>query len=580
MFKCRGQCQLLHAMAILKIDNIVLSWIFTTIAKPLQSRIVDAKPQTAKEAWDLLAHIFQDNKRTHSIALKAELRSLKLGDLSVDAYFQKIKSIVSVLKGLGSPLSDDDVVNLALEGLPPRYDNVYGIIVHREPFSDLKAVRSMLTTEETRLRSRAQDIFVDSTSSSPLVLMASNGTNTRRPPSSTEKVHKPGFNFNKGACRYGEYCKFLHNRVHGSSSRGTKTSTEIPNDDMQTLKKLMAKLGFDASVLNSGTSTVQTSNSGIGTVPMVFHYSHPNNSQLIPSTTPSAQACYYPSAQSVSPLLSQQQALPMAQLVYYTQAHPAQQTVQPAQFFIHPGTTGQPSPMGHPSPTGQPTGQIGHGSISGQHVFMGGFGSLPRQETIIPSAFNAVTLQDPTSGNWNMDTGASSHLNDSVSSLSDIFNMCIYPSISVGDGHSIPVTNSGHSILPTFHRPLHLHNPFITPNIVKNLIYVRQFVRDNSCTIEFDAFGFSVKDFLTRRVLLRCDSTGDLYPVRNEVLRRVLSSNSISCNKEKLPVLCHACQLGKHVKLPFVSSNTLVQSSFDIVHSDLWTSPILSLSDF
>ncbi|GKB84573.1 ribonuclease H-like domain-containing protein [Tanacetum coccineum] len=260
--------------------------------------------------------------------------------------------------------------------------------------------------------------------------------------------------------------------------------------------------------------------------------------------------------------------------------------------------------MGHPSPTGQPTGQIGHGSISGQHVFMGGFGSLPRQETIIPSAFNAVTLQDPTSGNWNMDTGASSHLNDSVSSLSDIFNMCIYPSISVGDGHSIPVTNSGHSILPTFHRPLHLHNPFITPNIVKNLIYVRQFVRDNSCTIEFDAFGFSVKDFLTRRVLLRCDSTGDLYPVtkpsniphaflasqytwnqrlgnpRSEVLRRVLSSNSISCNKEKLPVLCHACQLGKHVKLPFVSSNTLVQSSFDIVHSDLWTSPIPSLSGF
>ena len=45
-------------------------------------------------------------------------------------------------------------------------------------------------------------------------------------------------------------------------------------------------------------------------------------------------------------------------------------------------------------------------------------------------------------------------------------------------------------------------------------------------------------------------------------------------------MLCHACQLGKHVKLPFVSSSTLVQSSFDIVHSDLWTSPIPSLSGF
>ncbi|GJS28510.1 zinc finger, CCHC-type containing protein [Tanacetum coccineum] len=60
----------------------------------------------------------------------------------------------------------------------------------------------------------------------------------------------------------------------------------------------------------------------------------------------------------------------------------------------------------------------------------------------------------------------------------------------------------------------------------------------------------------------------------SEVLRHLVSSDSISCNKEKLPVLCHVCQLGKHVKLPFVSSSSSVTSCFDIVHSDLWTYPI------
>ncbi|GJV24270.1 ribonuclease H-like domain-containing protein [Tanacetum coccineum] len=203
-----------------------------------------------------------------------------------------------------------------------------------------------------------------------------------------------------------------------------------------------------------------------------------------------------------------------------------------------------------------------------------------------------------------MDTVASSHLNDSVHCLSDILNICIYPSVAVGDGYFIPVTNSGQSVLSTLFRPLCLNNVLITPNIVKNLISVRQFVRDNSCTVEFDPFGFSVKDFITRRVLLRCDSTGELYPVTkpstiphafltsqytwhqrlghpgSEVLRRLVSSDSISCNKEKLPVLCHACQLGKHVKLPFVSSSSFVTSCFDIVHSDLWTSQILSLFGF
>ncbi|GJX01510.1 hypothetical protein Tco_0185423 [Tanacetum coccineum] len=65
------------------------------------------------------------------------------------------------------------------------------------------------------------------------------------------------------------------------------------------------------------------------------------------------------------------------------------------------------------------------------------------QETQLPHAFNTLTLQDPANSNWNMDTGASSHLNSSVNNLSTIFNSRIYPSVLVGDGKSIPVTNTG-----------------------------------------------------------------------------------------------------------------------------------------
>ncbi|GJS57861.1 ribonuclease H-like domain-containing protein [Tanacetum coccineum] len=130
--------------------------------------------------------------------------------------------------------------------------------------------------------------------------------------------------------------------------------------------------------------------------------------------------------------------------------------------------------------------------------------------TSIPSAFSTMTLQDPT---WHMDIGASSHLNFNTSNLSTIFNKRLYPSVHVGDSNSILVTNTGHSIIPFIHRPLHLHNVLVTPNIIKNLISVRQFTRDNIYIIEFDAFGFSVKDFLTRHILLSCDRSGDLYPV-------------------------------------------------------------------
>ncbi|GKE99969.1 ribonuclease H-like domain-containing protein [Tanacetum coccineum] len=185
------------------------------------------------------------------------------------------------------------------------------------------------------------------------------------------------------------------------------------------------------------------------------------------------------------------------------------------------------------------------------------------QETVLPTAFNTMTLQDPANANWHMDTGASSHLNSSAHNLSIIFNSRMYPFVLVGDRKSIHVINTGHSTLPTPYRPLHINNVLVTPNIVKILISVRQFVRENKCTIEFDEFSFSVKDFRTRQILLRCDSTGDLYPVTSlsypqaflvgqqtwhqrlghpgsDVLRSLVSNNLISCNKTTSPVLCHA----------------------------------------
>ena len=42
--------------------------------------------------------------------------------------------------------------------------------------------------------------------------------------------------------------------------------------------------------------------------------------------------------------------------------------------------------------------------------------------------------------------------------------------------------------------------------------------------------------------------------------------------------MCQPCQLGKHVRQPFYASNTSVEQPFDIIHSDIWTSPVPSVS--
>jgi hypothetical protein len=178
---------------------------------------------------------------------------------------------------------------------------------------------------------------------------------------------------------------------------------------------------------------------------------------------------------------------------------------------------------------------------------------------------------------WILDSGASSHMTSSDGILLRRTPTSI-SSILVGNGTSIPVTSLGHSVLPTPASTFALNNVLVVPSIVQNLLSVRQFTCDNHVTIEFDAFGFSVKELPTGRVILRCNSDGDLYtwqpspPTTSALITASRSlwhqhlghpapaaldhlhkNNFLSCNKASRSP-CHSCQLGKHTHLPFAPS--------------------------
>ncbi|GKA17080.1 ribonuclease H-like domain-containing protein [Tanacetum coccineum] len=118
-----------------------------------------------------------------------------------------------------------------------------------------------------------------------------------------------------------------------------------------------------------------------------------------------------------------------------------------------------------------------------------------------------------------MDTGTTSHLADNTSILTFFSNSSIYPSVFVGN------------------------------------------------------------DYQTRRLFLRYDSTGDLYPVTQQPPFQnpvsFLSSSSTTWHR-RLGHLGEDVLRRKHVKLPFYNSKSSVEFAFEIIHSDLWTSPILT----
>ena len=77
----------------------------------------------------------------------------------------------------------------------------------------------------------------------------------------------------------------------------------------------------------------------------------------------------------------------------------------------------------------------------------------------------------------------------------------------VGDGSCLLVTAVG-SAPCSFRLP----NVLVAPQMVHNLLSIRQFTADNSCFIKFDSFGLTVKDSASRRPLLRWTSRGPFTP--------------------------------------------------------------------
>lgn len=156
-----------------------------------------------------------------------------------------------------------------------------------------------------------------------------------------------------------------------------------------------------------------------------------------------------------------------------------------------------------------------------------------------------------------------------------------------------------------------LNKILIVPHLVKNLIFVCQFSHDNSCSIEFDPYGFftriSVRGTRFFTAIVMGNSTLSLllpppstlsyqlppptmlsylslhhrsFGTNGWAIRAVtLCPTSNGCNKATLHVY-HACQLGKHVCLPFSRSLSCSSSTFELVHCDLWISLVLSNSGF
>jgi hypothetical protein len=218
---------------------------------------------------------------------------------------------------------------------------------------------------------------------------------------------------------------------------------------------------------------------------------------------------------------------------------------------------------------------------------------------------------------WLADSGANAHITNELEHLSIQQPFKGNDSVTVGNGAGLQIENTGSTILNSENYKFHLNNVLHCPHAATKLLSIQKFCQDNSCYFILTTSHYFVKDIRTHAILLEGRSEHGLFPLRFRSLpfmnnnksfpiytaflglkttpdvwhsRLGHSSFSIvdhvikaynlptSSNKiNKIP-FCDFCPLGKSKQLPFSSSTLVSTGPLELIHTDLWTSPIPSMS--
>ena len=100
-------------------EKALLTFISSTLTPSVLAITVGCS--SAREVWKVLENRFSSISRSHVMNLKEELHNVKKGSDSIDVYLQKIKVIRDKLMALGVILDDEELLHVAIKGLPKEF---------------------------------------------------------------------------------------------------------------------------------------------------------------------------------------------------------------------------------------------------------------------------------------------------------------------------------------------------------------------------------------------------------------------------------------------------------------------------
>ena len=105
--------------------------------------------------WKTLKELYQNSSNQRKLALKDKLRRIRMENCNtISTYLNKLTTCRYELSNVGIITTDDDMVSLALLGLPKRWNSYQDFVNGMEKLPDWEQLWSDLMQEEIRRSTR------------------------------------------------------------------------------------------------------------------------------------------------------------------------------------------------------------------------------------------------------------------------------------------------------------------------------------------------------------------------------------------------------------------------------------------
>jgi len=211
--------------------------------------------------------------------------------------------------------------------------------------------------------------------------------------------------------------------------------------------------------------------------------------------------------------------------------------------------------------------------------------------------------------NWYLDSGATNHMTHDAQKFHSGTRYAASDQVVVGNGDTLPITHSGNLSFSSSPFVFLLSDVLHVPSLCKNLLSVAQFTRDFNVSITSFPWGYQIHDLQRGVVLFQGLCKNGLYPIfptlsssskqafssslassslwhrrlghpSNKVLRTLVSRSLLGSFSRLSNSPCSHCALAKSIKLPFSSHDHCSTKPFALIHSDVWMSPVISVSGY